>query len=95
MKHLRHVPMGLLVLFSIKALISIPEHTLMGIILGLSALIGFIYYKDYNTEIKEVQARMSSISSENEHLRKEVQEVKSYISAARITDGLRNPLKRI
>lgn len=89
------VPICLLILFSGNSMIKGFDYPTMGIILGFISLIGFIEYKDNETSIKQIKDTQDSLTKTNEILIKEIQEVKSYMNAARISDGMRNPLKRM
>lgn len=94
MKYIKFTPLILLVSFSAKIIHSGADFASMGIILGLCALSGYIEYKEQSKEIKEVKDRMNEITKVNDILTREIQEVKSYMTAARITDGLKNPLRK-
>lgn len=95
MSYVKYMPLGLLIAFCSKTIISGIDFASMGAILGLCALVGYIEYKENDKVIKDIKENMNIISNQNEILKKEVSEVKSYMNAARITDGLRNPLRKI
>lgn len=94
MAYVKFIPLILLVSFSAKIIHSGADFAGMGIVLGLCALSGYIEYKEHGKEIKAIQEKMNEITKVNDTLTREIQEVKSYMTAARITDGLKNPLRK-
>lgn len=71
------------------------DYSGMGVILGLCALVGFIEYKENEKVVKDIQSELRTVTQQNELIKKEFSEIKSYITASKITDGMRNPLKRV